>query len=86
MISVVTASTVVSYALYTMSPETITKVGTRHLIYTIPFVLFGMFRYLYLIYQKDEGGNPENILISDVPLISNIVLWIAAIGIILYIR
>jgi 4-hydroxybenzoate polyprenyltransferase len=86
MISIVTASTVVAYALYTMSKETIAKVGTRDLIYTIPFVLYGIFRYLYLVYQKEEGGRPENILITDVPLIINVLLWIVAIGVILYVR
>jgi hypothetical protein len=86
MISIVTAATVVAYALYTMSHETIVKVGTRDLIYTIPFVLYGIFRYLYLVYQKDGGGRPENILVSDIPLIVNIFLWILSIGVILYVR
>jgi len=86
MISIVTAATVVAYALYTMSHETIEKVGTRDLIYTIPFVLYGIFRYLYLVYQKDGGGRPENILVSDMPLIVNIFLWILSIGVILYVR
>ena len=85
MISIVTASTVVAYALYTMSTETIVKVGTRDLIYTIPFVLYGIFRYLYLVYQKDGGGRPENILVTDIPTIINIILWIVTAGIILYV-
>ena len=68
MISIVTASTVVAYCLYTMSAETIEKFGTRNLIFTVPFVLYGIFRYLYLVHQKGEGGIPENILITDKPL------------------
>lgn len=84
MISVVTASTVVSYALYTMSKETIEKFGTRNLIFTIPFVLYGIFRYLYLIHQKGAGENPENILVTDKPLMINILLWVITVGIILY--
>ena len=76
MISVVTASTVVAYALYTMSVETITKFQTDNLKYTIPFVLYGIFRYLYLIHQKSEGGSPEKILLNDKPLLVNIILYL----------
>lgn len=84
MISVVTASTVLSYTLYTMSEETIKKFGTKNLIFTIPFVLYGIFRYLYLIHKKGEGGDPENILITDKPLMIAIFLWVLTAGIILY--
>ncbi len=84
MISVVTASTVICYALYTMADETIAKFGTSNLIFTVPFVLYGIFRYLYLIHKKGEGGNPENILVTDVPLIIDIVLWAVTSGLILY--
>lgn len=84
MISMITASTLVAYALYTMSEETVKKFGTKNLIFTIPFVLYGIFRYLYLIYQKGKGGNPENILITDMPIMVDIVLWVVAIGLILY--
>ena len=76
MISVVTASTVVAYALYTMSAETINKFHTDNLKYTIPFVLYGIFRYLYLIHQKSEGGSPEKILLNDRPLLINIILYL----------
>ena len=76
MISVVTASTVVAYALYTMSAETIAKFQTDNLKYTIPFVLYGIFRYLYLIHQKSEGGSPEKILLNDRPLLINIILYL----------
>jgi len=84
MIGVVTASTVVCYMLYTTSQETIDKFGTKNLIFTIPFVLYGIFRYLYLIHQKGEGGNPENILVSDIPLLIDIFLWATTAAIILY--
>jgi len=86
MISVVTASTVVAYALYTMAEETVTKLGTKKLIFTLPFVIYGIFRYLYLIHQKGEGGNPEHILVKDKALMINILLWILVVSLILYIR
>ncbi len=84
MISVVTASTVMAYALYTMSPETVSKFGTKNLIFTVPFVLYGVFRYQYLVHKKGGGGNPENILVTDKPLIIDIILWAITAGIILY--
>jgi 4-hydroxybenzoate polyprenyltransferase len=84
MISVVTASTVVSYALYTMSEETVAKFNTQKLIFTVPFVLYGIFRYLYLVHQKDGGGNPTIHLLTDIPLILNILLWILVASIIIY--
>ena len=75
MINVVTASTVVSYALYCVDERTIERFGTDHLIYTIPLVLFGIFRYLYLIYQRPEERNPTEALLSDMPFVINVVLW-----------
>jgi 4-hydroxybenzoate polyprenyltransferase len=84
MISVVTASTVIAYCLYTVSEETVRKFGTDRLIYTTPFVLYGIFRYLYLIHQKDQGGSPEELILKDKPLLLAIVLWIAAIVAIIY--
>ncbi|HLC14988.1 MAG TPA: decaprenyl-phosphate phosphoribosyltransferase [Thermodesulfovibrionia bacterium] len=86
MISVVTSSTVVAYALYTMSEETVAKLGTKNLIFTLPFVIYGIFRYLYLIHQKGEGGNPENILVKDKALMINILLWVFVVSLILYAR
>lgn len=84
MISVVTAATIISYSLYTISEDTILKFGTKNLIFSIPFVLYGIFRYLYLIQRKEIGGNPEMVLIKDKPLMIDILIWIAIIGIILY--
>jgi len=86
MISVVTASTLVAYCLYTISEETVAKFGTRKLIYTVPFVLYGIFRYLYLIYLKAEGGSPESLIIKDKPLLLDLFLWIAAAVLILGLR
>lgn len=84
MIAIVTASTVISYCLYTISEDTVAKFGTTKLIYTVPFVLYGIFRYLYLIHQKFEGGSPEAMIIRDRHLLFDIFLWIASVILILY--
>lgn len=78
MIGVVTASTVLAYTLYTVSPDTVAKFQTDKLSFTVPFVIFGIFRYLYLIHQKQEGGSPARHLYRDKPLLISIVLWVAA--------
>ncbi len=75
MINVVTASSVVSYALYAVDDETIARFGTDRLVWTLPLVLFGIFRYLYLIYQRSEDRNPTETVITDVPSLVNIGLW-----------
>jgi len=84
IIGIVTASTVMSYALYTISDETIKKFNTSNLIYTVPFVLYGIFRYLYLVHKKEEGGNPTKLAVTDLPLLMNIVLWIITAAFIIY--
>ena len=84
MIGVVTSATVVSYALYTVSQETVQRFHTDRLLYTLPFVLYGIFRYLYLVYHKNHGGDPSRTLVSDGPLLTNIVLWVLTCGIIIY--
>jgi 4-hydroxybenzoate polyprenyltransferase len=86
MTSIVAASTVITYALYTVSEATQMRFHTQNLIFTIPFVLYGIFRYLYLIHGRQEGGNPENVLITDKPLYINILLWLVTAGIILYVK
>ncbi len=75
MINVVTASSVVSYALYAVSPETQEKFGSQNLVYTIPLVLYGIFRYLYLMYQRPGERNPTEAILRDPPFLINILLW-----------
>lgn len=75
MMAVVTASAVMSYVLYTMDPETIAHFQSRGLIYTSVFVVYGIFRYLYLIHQKSWGGNPAAALYRDWSLQLSILLW-----------
>jgi 4-hydroxybenzoate polyprenyltransferase len=84
MVAVVTASTVTAYALYTMSPDTVAKFHTRWLPLTLPFVLYGIFRYLYLLYRRELGGNPSDLLLSDRALLINTVLWMVSLLVIIY--
>ncbi|MFC1668537.1 decaprenyl-phosphate phosphoribosyltransferase [Chlamydiota bacterium] len=86
IISVVTGATVLSYALYTVSPETVRKFGSINLLYTVPFVLYGIFRYLFLVHQKKKGGDPTKIFLSDRSLQVNIVLWIVLCFVIIYLK
>jgi 4-hydroxybenzoate polyprenyltransferase len=84
MIAVVTASTIVAYAFYTVSPETVQRLGTDRLILTLPFPLYGIFRYLYLVHLKEGGGNPSDMLLTDIPLLLCVSLWTVAVAIIIY--
>jgi 4-hydroxybenzoate polyprenyltransferase len=84
MINVVTASSVVSYALYAVAPETVSKYGTQDLVWTIPLVLYGIFRYLYLMYQRPGERNPTEAILRDGPFLLNILLWGLAVVWIVY--
>lgn len=84
MIAVVTASTVVTYCLYTVDERTLQVVGTGNLVYTVPLVIYGIFRYLYLMHQKQLGQHPDQLLLTDGPLLLTVALYTAAVGIILY--
>ncbi len=79
--SLVTASTLIAYGLYTFTAETLPK--NHAMMLTIPFVFYGLLRYLYLVHQRHEGGSPEEVLLRDWPLIMDIVLWMATSGIVL---
>jgi 4-hydroxybenzoate polyprenyltransferase len=84
MIGVVTASTLIAYIFYTISPETTQKFGTDLLGLTIPFPLYGIFRYLYLVHRREGGGSPAELLINDRPLLVCVMLWVAAVVLIIY--
>ncbi|MCP4231592.1 MAG: decaprenyl-phosphate phosphoribosyltransferase [bacterium] len=85
MIAVVTASTVLSYSLYTIWPETIERLDTRRMAFTIPIVIFGIFRYLYLIHRKGKGASPSKLIFSDIPLIASIAVYGITVYVVLYI-
>jgi 4-hydroxybenzoate polyprenyltransferase len=84
LIGIVTASTVMSYALYTLSDDARTKFPGKRLELTVPFVLFGIFRYLYLVHRREGGGNPARMLFSDPVLLSSVLLWAVAVIVIVY--
>src|SRR5437867_5888 len=84
MIAVVTASTLIAYIFYTISPETQQKFGTPWLGLTIPFPLYGIFRYLYLVHRREGGGSPADMLLNDRPLLACVALWALAVALIIY--
>jgi 4-hydroxybenzoate polyprenyltransferase len=75
LISITAGATIVSYAVYTLWPDTVAKYSTHLMSLTIPFVVYGVFRYLHLVYCKELGDQPESILLTDKPLIVNILLF-----------
>jgi len=84
MIAVVTASCLTAYAIYTLAPETVEKYRTDRLALTIPFVIYGIFRYLYVVHRKEKGGSPSDVLLTDWPLLVAVALWATAVVLIVY--
>lgn len=85
LIAIVSAATLVCYALYTLWPDTVQKFGTAKLGLTIPFVIFGLFRYLDIVYRHEKGDRPEQILLTDVPLLVDLALYgLTVLGVLLY--
>jgi hypothetical protein len=79
------SATVISYSIYTIWPATVEKFHSRNMVLTIPFVVYGIFRYAFLVTQKEEGGNPSELLLRDVPLIVTVILWFLSVLLILYV-
>ena len=84
MIAVVTASTVIAYTLFAVSADAAERLGTPRLSFTVPFVLYGIFRYLYLVHQKSGGGSPAAMLLNDKPLLACVGLWTATVVLLMY--
>jgi 4-hydroxybenzoate polyprenyltransferase len=78
LISVVASACILSYGLYSVSAETQAKVGSDRMKLTVPFVMYGIFRYLYLIHRKNQGGSPERVLLTDVPTLLTVAGFVAA--------
>ncbi|MFZ2324281.1 MAG: decaprenyl-phosphate phosphoribosyltransferase [Ignavibacteriaceae bacterium] len=84
MATVAAAGVIICYALYTVSPRTVSIFRTENLIYTTPFVVFGIFRYMYLEYLNQKGENTTQVMLSDIPMILTIILYIATTVLIVY--
>jgi 4-hydroxybenzoate polyprenyltransferase len=84
MIGIVAAITLLAYALYTIDPETVARFHTDRLLWTFPFPLYGMFRYLYLVHQRDGGGDPAEMLLTDRPLMLSVICCGLAVVAIIY--
>lgn len=78
MIGITAAGLIMSYSLYTMNPDTIRIHGTANLIYTVPFVMYGVFRYIYLLHHQSRGGDPSHDLVRDPHLLIVVGAWLAA--------
>ncbi|MCK4549430.1 MAG: decaprenyl-phosphate phosphoribosyltransferase [Candidatus Krumholzibacteria bacterium] len=79
LVSLSATASIISYSIYTVWPSTVLKFGTRDLVYTIPFVVFGIMRYLYLVYNRHEGGDPSGVLLTEKAIIIDVFLWFAAV-------
>lgn len=86
LLTICAAGFVISYALYTVSDRTVKIFGTENLIFTTPFVLFGVFRYLYLLHKKNLGENPTEIVLTDIPMILNFAAYAASMFVIIYLH
>jgi 4-hydroxybenzoate polyprenyltransferase len=84
MIAVVTASTLIAYTVFTTSVDTAQRLGTSRLAFTVPFVLYGIFRYLYLVHQRLGGGSPAETLLTDRPLLLCVALWAWTVVLLMY--
>ncbi len=86
LVPIVTSATVLAYAIYTISPATTERVPQGGMVITLPFVVYGVFRYLYLVYRRGDGGAPSELLFRDGPLLANVALWGLSILGLLYLR
>lgn len=75
LVAVAAGATIVVYSIYTLWPDTVAKFGTNRLAATIPFVVFGVFRYLDLAYRREQGERPERVLLTDLPLLLDVALF-----------
>jgi 4-hydroxybenzoate polyprenyltransferase len=86
LVTVCAATTLVAYAIYTIWPETVAKFGTTNLLWTVPFVTYGVFRYLWLTRVSEEGEDPAHAIVGDRPLLVAVGLWAVTVAVVLYAR
>lgn len=84
IMAICAGAALITYALYTRDDETVARVGSQWMLITIPFVVYGVFRYLFLIHQRDAGGDPVKILFRDRPTVLNLLLWLIAASLVVY--
>ncbi len=84
LIMISAALCVVFYGLYTVSPDMVQRIGSTYMAYTIPFVIYGIFRYLFIVHARKKGGDPSEILMSDMPFLIDILLWMVTVILLLY--
>jgi 4-hydroxybenzoate polyprenyltransferase len=84
IMNICAGAALLTYALYTKADETVARVGSQWMLATIPFVVYGVFRYLFLIHRRQAGGDPVHILFHDRPTLLNLLLWITAAGLVIY--
>lgn len=84
IMNICAGAAVLTYALYTRADETVERVGSHAMLLTLPFVVYGVFRYLFLIHKKEAGGDPVQLLFRDRPTLLNLVLWVLTAGLIIY--
>ncbi|MFP4250612.1 MAG: decaprenyl-phosphate phosphoribosyltransferase [Armatimonadota bacterium] len=84
LIPTMAACTIMAYCLYTISARTVAELGSTRLMYTIPFVIYGLFRYVYLMHRHGHGGAPDRTLLRDRPLLITVALYVATAAAIIY--
>ena len=84
LVGLTAASALISYSIYTVWPFTVAKFGTKNLVFTIPFVGFGLMRYLFIVYSRNKGGDPSRILLLDRAILIDVFLWIVLVVFILW--
>jgi 4-hydroxybenzoate polyprenyltransferase len=84
LIAIAAALTIQSYCLYTIWPDTVAKFGTEALVFTVPFVFYGIGRYLFLVMERDKGDDPAEMLLHEKSIMVTVLLWVVCVGWILY--